>query len=495
MSQIICSYLCRVRQKFVLIISLVFLVNSTKAQIFSALQNSNFSGVNLIYTNPAQVAMMTHKRSATVGVIGYDLTNDYFSLEAPFSLWKLITGGVDDKYRNPDGSIDWQKKWLKEDPNRNDINFNLSTEFRGPSYVNHYGRFVWGTATRTRSTLDINGLSTGAWSWGRQWLDSQKLESPLVIISDEFEAQANSYQELSAVLAAKVVDGERFKLGIGTTLKGILGLGSVNIKNNGIKFNGIGMDTVEVTSGYMEVAYTDNSILRQLFSGVLSGGLPRLSEIHGLGFGMDAGISMEFGKDMSTGENEQYKFRDYKFKVAASVTDIGQIGYTNANDGFIIDGSNGFKMPLTTPEFANAVEQGSQAVLDHIIETARNEGVLKSNNKTTRVTLPSTMHLQLDYKVYTGFLIAAHWQQRFNWNQGDFQFASRNSLTVVPRFEHKWFEFALPIRYQANFDPWSFGGFLRLGPVFFGTDNMANMFRASKYSGMNLYMGITTLIK
>ena len=335
MSQIICSYLCRVRQKFVLIISLVFLVNSTKAQIFSALQNSNFSGVNLIYTNPAQVAMMTHKRSATVGVIGYDLTNDYFSLEAPFSLWKLITGGVDDKYRNPDGSIDWQKKWLKEDLNRNDINFNLSTEFRGPSYVNHYGRFVWGTATRTRSTLDINGLSTGAWSWGRQWLDSQKLESPLVIISDEFEAQANSYQELSAVLAAKVVDGERFKLGIGTTLKGILGLGSVNIKNNGIKFNGIGMDTVEVTSGYMEVAYTDNSILRQLFSGVLSGGLPRLSEIHGLGFGMDAGISMEFGNDMATGENEQHTFRDYKFKVAASVTDIGQIGYTNANDGFI----------------------------------------------------------------------------------------------------------------------------------------------------------------
>jgi hypothetical protein len=321
------------------------------------------------------------------------------------------------------------------------------------------------------------------------------LESPLVIISDEFEAQANSYQELSAVLAAKVVDRERFKLGIGTTLKGILGLGSVNIKNNGIQFNGIGMDTVEVTSGYMEVAYTDNSILRQLFSGVLSGGLPRLSEIHGLGFGMDAGITMEFGKDMTTGDNQRLSFRDYRFKVAASVTDIGQIGYTNANDGFIIDGSNGFKMPLTTPEFANAVEQGSQAVLDHIIETARNEGVLKSNNKTTRVTLPSTMHLQVDYKVYTGFLIAAHWQQRFNWNQGDFQVASRNSLTVIPRFEHKWFEFALPVRYQTNFDPWSFGGFLRLGPVFFGTDNMANMFRASKYSGMNLYMGITTLIK
>ena len=164
MSQIICSYLCRVRHKFFTIILLGLLVNSTNAQIFSALQNSNYSGVNLIYTNPAHVALMTHKRSATVGIIGYDLTNDYFSLEAPFSLWKLITGGVDDKYRNPDGSINWQKEWLKEDESRNDINLNLSTEFRGPSYVNHYGRFVWGTATRTRSTLDINGLSIGAWS-------------------------------------------------------------------------------------------------------------------------------------------------------------------------------------------------------------------------------------------------------------------------------------------------------------------------------------------
>ena len=481
--------------KYLLLFACTVWFSVTNAQMFSALQNSNYSGVNLIYTNPAHVAMMTHKRSATVGVIGYDLTNDYFTLEAPFSLWKFLTGRVGDEYRKADGSIEWKKEWLKEDASKQDINLNLSTEFRGPSYVNHYGRFVWGTATRTRTTLDIDGLSTGIWQWGRQWLDSQVVMDPLTFISDDFEAQANSFQEISAVVAARVVDRERFKLGLGFTAKGILGLGSVHIVNKGIKFDAVGMDTLKMSQGYMEVAYTDNSILRQLFSGVISGSIPRLSEIHGLGYGFDAGFSMEFGKDMTTGENKRTAFRDYTFKFAASVTDLGQIGYSNSNEGFIIDGTNGFAMPLATPEFATAVDQGSQAVLDHVVEYARTKGVLRSNNKTTTVALPSTMHVQMDYKVFKGFLIAAHWLQRFKWDQNQFQFAGRSSLTLVPRFEHKWFELALPVRYQQNFDPWSFGGHLRLGPVFFGTDNMANMFRASKYSGMTLYMGITTLIK
>lgn len=474
---------------------LSIMCSSLKAQSFSALQNSNYSGVNGIYTNPASVTLMTHKRSANIGGFGFEFSNDYLKLDAPFSLWDLMNGNVDAQYKDQNGDLKWDQNWVTTDPNKSLINLNLNSEFRGPAYVNQYGRFVWGTATRTRSQIDISNTSVGLWQFARQWLDSQKLVNPLELSSLNLSARANSYQEISAILGYRLVNNSTFKLGFGTTLKGILGLGSVNVQNTAMRFKAIGMDTIQMSDGYMEIAYTDNNLLGQLLSGVIAGSLPSLSNIKGLGFGMDIGISMEIGSNMSTEMNAREGFKDYRFKFGAAILDIGSVGYRNQNKGYIINTTTApFNLALNNLQFIQAATEGTKGILDYVISNAKDQGILESNNQITRIELPSTLQLQADIKVLKGVFVAAHWQQALLLGN-KWEFSQTNSLAVVPRFEHKWFEFALPLRYRNNFNRWSFGAHLRTGPLFIGSDNMANIFQVAPYSGMTFYMGITTLIK
>ena len=465
------------------------------SQSFSALQNSNFAGVNGIYTNPASATLMTHKRSAGIGVLGFDISNNYLTLNAPFSLWQLLNGTVSDEHRDAQGNVDWKGDWIEAESSKTTMDLRMSSELRGPSYLNQYGRFIWGTATRTRSQANINNMSVGLWQWGKQWVDSQRLMNPLDIASFSFQANANSYQEISAVLGYRLINNSSLKLGLATSLKGILGLGSVNMSHTGVQFTATGMDTLVMSNGYMELAYTDNNLLKQLFRGVVSGSIPGLSSISGFGYGIDLGISMEFGSGMKTDFNAQEGFKDYTFKIGAAILDIGSIGYQNKNEGFIIDArETPFKMAMSSPEFLQAANEGSQAILDFAVESARQQGVLKSNNQRTQVELPSSIQLQADWKIMKGIFIAAHWQQFLRlgdkWN-----FSQLSSVAVVPRFEHKWFEFAIPLRAQNTLDRFSVGAHLRAGPVFVGTDNMANIFKIAPYSGMTFYMGITTLIR
>jgi hypothetical protein len=484
--------------RFIPLVALLFgvlLVKNGVSQSFSALQNSNYSGVNGIYTNPASLTLMTHKRSANIGGLGFELNNDYATLNAPFSLWDLMNGSVDAQYKDAQGKVQWNDEWIQTDLNKSEININMSSEFRGPAYANQYGRFVWGTATRTRSQASINNMSVGMWNFAKQWVDSQRLINPLEAMAYSIDARANSYQEISAVLGYRLVNNSHLKLGLAFTGKGILGMGSLNVRNSGGRFAAIGMDTLMLSDGYMELAYTDNKILNQLFSGVISGSFPSLSSINGFGYGLDLGISMEIGTNMQTDLNAREGFKDYTLRLGAAVLDIGSIGYRNQNTGYIIDAQQtSYKLALNTPEFVSAVSQGSKAVLDHAITQAQEQGVLKSNNEITQVELPTTLQLQADWRIVQGVFVAAHWQQALRMGK-KWEFAQFSSLAVVPRFEHKWFEVAMPLRYQSTFNRWSFGAHLRTGPVFIGTDNMANIFKTAPYSGMTFYMGITTLIR
>ena len=127
------------------LVALFMLFNSfsiVRSQTFFGLQNSNYAGVNAIYSNPALVTNMSHQRSANIGGLGINIDNNYVALETPFSFWELVNNNVDDQYKDDNGRIKWDKNWIKEDPTVSNIRLNIGTEYRGPSYVNTYGRIM-----------------------------------------------------------------------------------------------------------------------------------------------------------------------------------------------------------------------------------------------------------------------------------------------------------------------------------------------------------------
>ena len=468
-------------------------VQNVFSQMFFGLQGSNFSGVNSIYTNPALAGLMPSRRSANISAVGFDMNNNYLSLEAPFSLWSLATGSVGDEYRDANGDIAWDKNWLNSDNSVNEISGAMNLEYRGPSYANTYGRLVWATATRTRSNFTINKMSPEMASWVTKLLDTTAPLNIAEFAANKLDVSANSYQEISAVLSYRVVNSKAYRLSIGGALKGILGLGSFNLKNTGVNFSVDGANSIRLESGTMNMSYTDNNLLTQIFKGAISGSLPNFGSIRGFGLGFDAGIAMEFGYNMSTDLQNGVNSKDYKLKVGLAILDIGDVTYNNSNKNYAIDGTIPVEMSLLDPEFITAASQGSDAILQYTIEYARNSGALTESTEKTTVSLPSSVQLQADYKVFKNLYVGMLWQQRVQV-QGENNWLENSSLVIVPRFEHKWFELSLPISSFHNYNDFGLGGFLRIHSLYFGTDNILSAFRVSKYSGMNFYMGFTTNI-
>lgn len=478
------------------IIAVLLFINSfsiVRAQTFFGLQNSNYAGVNAIYSNPALVTNMNHQRSANIGGLGVNIDNNYVGLETPFSFWALVNNDVDDKYKDDNGRIKWDKNWIKEDPSVSNIRLNIGTEYRGPSYVNTYGRIIWGTASRTRSSLRIDNLSTSVVDWAKQFMDSTTPPSVIAITSPELNITANSYQEVSGIFGIKLIESSTMRLGVGTSIKGILATGSFNIQNTGATFRTIGVDTLELTGGMMKFSYTDNNLLRQIFQGVIAGSMPSLLNINGLGLGFDLGFVLELGENMST-EERKGNYKDYKLKIAASILDLGKMTYRNQSKGFILDGTTPVKMALNSPEFLTASAEGSEEVFDYTVDYLRNQGALKDISEKTQIELPTTLQLQVDYQIMPYFNVAAHLQQAININDiANLHFNS--AAVIVPRVEHNWFEFSMPISVYNNYRQFGLGAYFRAGPVYFGTDNFLYSLSATKYSGMNVYFGISTLIR
>ena len=64
-------------------------ISNLQAQTFEGIQNSNFSGVHSVYSNPALLTSMAYKRHANISTLGFEVNNNMFVITAPFTLWQV----------------------------------------------------------------------------------------------------------------------------------------------------------------------------------------------------------------------------------------------------------------------------------------------------------------------------------------------------------------------------------------------------------------------
>lgn len=482
-------------KKYPLFVAFIFIGVRIYAQTFFGLQNSNYSGAHMIYTNPAALGTMPFKRNVNFSSFGFNVNNNYLSLETPFSFWDMVTNQVDPQYLNAEGNIDWKSDWLKENQTGNKIWGTAELEYRGPAYATRYlDKFVWATATRTRSSVSVTNVSPQIITWGKSLLDSNSNVNIMDVANQTFNIRANSYQEFTGSLAFLAINQSDFKMSLGVTGKILLGLGSFNMHNNGSKFSAYGHDSIRVDYADIKVSYTDFDFLSQIMKGVILGSLPKLNNISGFGYGMDLGFSIESGNvGRDEAQSKIVSNKQYRWKLSGAVLDLGHINYSSNATSYQIATDKPVSMNLMTPEFLLAASNGSSGVLNYVTEYAQQKGIYKEVQEEISMNLPTTVQIQFDYALLKYFNVAAHWQQRLSSIQEN-QILGNSSLVVVPRFEHRWVEVSTPISFYDNYEQFGLGLFTRIGPVFFGTDNFLKSFTNTKYSGINMYFGISSLL-
>lgn len=173
---------------------------------------------------------------------------------------------------------------------------------------------------------------------------------------------------------------------------------------------------------------------------------------------------------------------DYKYKIGVSIIDIGSIKFDNSTYGFA--GYSFSDYSWLNYSDTEVDEENPTGVFSEQ-ETNIDDGRVK---RTDKVRLPTFVSGQFDYnlwqsKVYVNATVV----QGIPPGRKKFGLRHANSLSITPRYESYWFDFALPFSLYEYQHP-QLGASLRVGPLTLGTDKLINWIAKSDIYGADIYV-------
>ncbi len=480
----------------VLFLTIYYSVN-LQAQTFIGLQQSNFGGIHQAGINPAFTATSRHRMYINGLTAGFGFSNDYIRLNLPFSYINLVTGNIPSQYKNAQGKLQFSDAWLSENNSERPKNGNLYLQTRGPGVLYRIGKgFSIGLQYKNTISFQINDVADPLARLARYGIDSSKgsftysgpnkFQVGTTYGDNAFTINMNAYGEIGLTLAKTIVSSDELTLSVGATPKLLLGFGTGYIKNNGMLIKAPGADTIIFGNTDLEYGYTDISELTNI-NAINFNALG--SKLNGKGLGYDIGFAFEYNpsgtKKVTNGKNA------YLFKGGISLLDAGNIKYNQNLKNTRITNNSGEKTFVISPEFADAWSQGESRGLAYTDSVMRTIFVVDTSAKEVISRMPTTLNLQFDYNIFKFLYVGANLSQDL---RGKKTIGSRRAsyLMLIPRIETKLFEVSMPIGLMNDYTAGRIGFFLRVGPVFIGSDNIIGQIRSNNIYGADLYFGIST---
>jgi hypothetical protein len=480
----------------VLLITSFATLFQAKTQTFIGLQHSNLGGIHQTGLNPANIANSRHRMYFNGVTAGLGFDNDYLKLSLPFPLLNLVTGNVPNPYKNSTGGIDFNESWLNEDVNGKSKNMNLYLQTRTPGFMISLPRdFAIGLQYKNTISIQVNDVAEPLARLARYGIDSSsgtisysgpnQFQIGETFGDNAFTVNMNAYGEIGLTIAKVIIKKDNFMLKAGVTPKMLMGYGSVYIKNRGVLIKAAGTDTIQFGETDIEYGYTDLSHLQDLES-INVGAIK--NKILGNGFGYDVGVAFEYSPKALKGATN--KKNNYLFRGGISLLDAGRIKYKQNMTTTNIRNTTGDKIFVLSSEFSDAWSVNTDRGLEYTDSAMRTIFDINSADISTISKLPTTLNIQFDYNIAKMFYVGANLSQDL---RGKKAIGTRRQsyLVVIPRLESRFVELSFPTGFMNDYKKVRVGMFLRLGPVFIGSDNLIGQLKTNNISGTDLYFGLS----
>jgi hypothetical protein len=457
---------------------LCFLLSFTytfcQCQHLLGISNSNYAGTQGIYMNPASIAQSPYKVYVNVLAVQGHFSNNFFRYEAPYSLLRVAVDGLDIEERNK-----------QERTPSGDKRFAFGLDFRLPSVLYRINsRHTVAFTTRFRDfdqgvniVEDISKLiKTGS--------DTSNFRS-LLDIGKSFTFHSQTFTETAFSYGGTLIQKGPHRLQAGITAKWLAGLYSAYFLNRNFDYvlrqdekKDLYLDVKEVdfSYGYSQLNYKNNG--QDVIYGLTGSKTP------GTGWGMDVGLSYEF-RPAST--EIPANALDYKLKVGVALVDLGGIRYKNSPD------FRGYDIVRRNIQVSPAdLESNNQENYDQILTDALD--VQPAERKASfRMSLPTALHLTVDYRFKNNFFVNATWVQSIRPAQS-ITVRQNSVIALTPRWEKRRMEVALPLSWLPEFGFVRTGILVRYGPVWIGSDNVIGTLNIGNPLGADFYAGVNVPI-
>jgi outer membrane protein OmpA-like peptidoglycan-associated protein len=452
------------------------------AQDFLGLQTSNYSGVTGVYSNPANIADNRFIVDVTLGGFNFNADNNY--------------AGVKRGALAYDGSIFSPSKMVFTNWN-NDGKKNFTTQTGDYTRAGYSSLRV--VLPSFMITLDKKNAIAFNWSL-RNYVNIGGLSTQLAnylyndftaagFLNKNWSEQNVNVQQMAwfdfGLTYARVLklEGKHF-IKAGITPRYLLGLESAYLYVEELKYNFSNKDTVSFFKSSVSYGHSDNLDLEgKDVSKLLS------SSGYG-GFGLDLGAVYEWRPDVDDFKYDMDGKKDlwrkdknkYKLKAGLSIMDIGGISFNKGglSNDFVADASKwGLKDVIalsTVSSFDSVLFKKFKAV---------------NSEKTYFMMLPTAINTQVDYNIWKPFYVNLAFNFANIFKSRSSKVNDYMSISLAPRFDHKWFGFTLPLTFntlQATRGQYlAVGSMARIGPLVIGTNDLLNYFAGDVY-GANLYL-------
>ena len=448
------------KKVFFSIVMLVFSV-SVKAQSYIGYLTDNYSGVNGVISNPANIADSRFKTDINlIGACGF-FANDYLGVK--FS--DLTSNAFE---------YDTDAKLSLSDNN----NFTGSVDILGPSFMFNIGqKSSIAIFTRARTFVtgnEFNGESIDSFK------DNIDESQDFLVDEGNFYGSAHGWAEIGLTYARELMNKEEHYLKGGLSLKYLKGFGNAYATGNNVTVDydadGATLPDSSTTGTLTSTGDLFYGRAADYDSDTYDYELPDSN-----GFGVDLGFVYEWRPDYANyvvtgtdGETKVIKDKNkYKLKFGLSLTDIGAVNYK----GGLIDNYN-INNTITQEDYDNIEDSEDLEDLYTFTESVED---IKAN-------LPTALHFNVDWNIQNNFYLNFNSDLSLH-SAGSNIIRTANVFSLTPRFETKWFSFYLPVSgYQ--YSGLQIGAGLRAGPFYLGSGSLISTFTKDEVRGADVYAGV-----
>ncbi len=451
----------------------------SQAQHYLGVATGNWSGMSSMYLNPANIADNRDGLVIDVFNMNVGVDNSLGKLNLNPGLKRFIDGGENDI--NEVFNFTGKKTFSLTAP---------YGEFRGPAVMFSFKhKHSLAVSTRVRG---FNQLANFDQSLYRSITDSNySRNGDLDLTAKNFNWTAQMWAELAVTYGGVIYEKNNNEIKVGATLRYLGGIGYLGLKGSNLdvhyangsdSFYAHNMDLEYASnlfsaSSALNTGVNASNIFDHIFKGKGGNGIG--GDIGIVYDRLEDGVTEKYDMDGKTGLSD-YSRNRYKFRVSASVVDLGYIVYPSKNNFGINVSGDGY---IKGADFTKNVKDYTD-FQNYIHSKGFNADTNRNENK---VYMPAKIVVGVDYHIKKNFYVNATYFA--NVNTGNF-FGNTyyNQISVTPRYDTKKYSVALPITYSGLTNQMKLGLGLRYTGFFIGSDDMLTLVSQHQY-GVNFYVG------
>lgn len=460
----------KANHRFLFLLASLFTISSFAQSLsFPGTRMGNYTGVQSVFFNPAQVADSRYSFDLNLFGINagfgnnkasYSLSNVFSSFNSDDALNSLFSG---------DGRISGQ----------------LNVDVLGPSLqISLPKKSGIAFTSRLRAQFSITDLDGKLAKTILNDLNNQ-INFPYTISSgNNMRINTNGWAEYGLTYGRVFMDEKNHLIKGGVTFKYLAGAGNSYIQVD--QLSGTLTNNPSLPNSSIYLAPGSRGTIGLGISGNVGSFTPAsLIKSTSTGFGADIGVSYEYRTKNST--------KPYKFKLSLALLDLGSINYdrdltSSGTYNMLVTGSPGFNLQsLQGVSFDNYKQVLSSS--PYFTPSPNN------NNTTLSVSLPTSLQVFGDLHLLSNLYLSAGTQIALSTsNKAENPFVY-STLMLIPRYEGKAIGLYLPVTYN-TLTQLTMGATLRLGPLFVGSGSILSaLLSNSKQADFNLGLHIGVLKK